>query len=66
MIKKCQNLRRFVLLKNQIVHILENIEQDKPYVILESFDCKIENNFKIFRHSVNSWEKRKSEKQNEL
>ncbi len=32
MIEKCQNLRRFVLLKNQIVHILENLEQDKPYV----------------------------------
>jgi uncharacterized protein YutE (UPF0331/DUF86 family) len=32
MIEKCQNLRRFVLLRNQIVHILENIEQDKPYV----------------------------------
>jgi len=32
MIEKCQNLRRFVLLRNQIIHILENIEQDKPYV----------------------------------
>ncbi len=32
MIDKCQNLCRFVLLKNQIVHILENIEEDKPYV----------------------------------